>query len=172
MPVNIECWRASIGKYNCIRFKLTHVPNATSYLTPSILSCYTREWINIICSLVILFVQILFLLSFIAISSEPILITCSIISDDYHCTIHQLITDSIYVPLLIIARFPRSRDAMFLIIDILRRCIILIIICRMLLMLAGDIESNPGPKCGGKLSFAVWNLNSLVARDSSKINLN
>ena len=41
----------------------------------------------------------------------------------------------------------------------------------MLLMLAGDIESNPGPKSGGKLSFAVWNLNSLLARDGSKISL-
>ena len=38
-------------------------------------------------------------------------------------------------------------------------------------MLAGDIESNPGPKSGGKLSFAVWKLNSLLARDGSKISL-
>ena len=38
-------------------------------------------------------------------------------------------------------------------------------------MLAGDIEQNPGPKTNGKLSFAVWNLNSLLARDGSKIPL-
>ena len=43
------------------------------------------------------------------------------------------------------------------------------------LLLAGDVHVNPGPpishKLAGKLSFAHWNLNSLLTRNKSKINL-
>ena len=167
MPVSLEYWRASIGNYNCIKHKPTH-PNVSddeSDLTPDKLIRILRDWIHIICSLILLFVQILFLLSFIAICSGPVLIICSLLSDDYNCTLHQLISGTVYVPLTIIAHFRRPIDATFLIIDILQCCFMLLIICSMLLMLAGDIEPNPGPKYGGKLSFAVWNLNSLLARD-------
>jgi len=47
-------------------------------------------------------------------------------------------------------------------------CLIAATINSMLLLLAG-IEKNPGPEPGGKLSFATWNVNSLLARQRAKI---
>ena len=45
------------------------------------------------------------------------------------------------------------------------------VICqRLLLLLAGDIHPNPGPQYG-KLKFGHWNLNSLLAREKSKLPL-
>ena len=41
---------------------------------------------------------------------------------------------------------------------------------RLLLLLAGDINPNPGPQYG-KLKFGHWNLNSLIAREKSKLPL-
>ena len=40
-----------------------------------------------------------------------------------------------------------------------------------LLMLAGDIESNPGPQIDNCLKFFHWNLNSICARNKVKISL-
>ena len=42
-----------------------------------------------------------------------------------------------------------------------------------LLMLCGDIESNPGPRCNSSQSFSIyhWNLNSIAAYNFSKISL-
>ena len=42
---------------------------------------------------------------------------------------------------------------------------------RFLLILAGDVHSNPGPTLNGKLKFGHWNLNSILARNKSKITL-
>ena len=39
-----------------------------------------------------------------------------------------------------------------------------------IIMLSGDVHPNPGPLCG-KLNFGHWNLNSLLARDKSKLPL-
>ena len=41
-----------------------------------------------------------------------------------------------------------------------------------LLLLAGDIETNPGPHTGNCLKFCHWNLNSICARDYIKISRN
>ena len=38
-------------------------------------------------------------------------------------------------------------------------------------MLAGDIESNPGPQIDNCLKFFHWNLNSICARNKVKISL-
>ena len=146
MPVSLGYWRARIGSNNCITFNLTHIPNETSHFMPSTIICFIRDWINIICSLTLLFVQILFLLSFIAIFSGPILIICSLLYDHHLCTLYQLTTVSVYISLVIVEHFPRPRDVRYLTIGILRCCFILLVICRMLLMLVGDIESNPRPK--------------------------
>ena len=42
-----------------------------------------------------------------------------------------------------------------------------------LLMLCGDIESNPGPRPNAGQSFSIchWNLNSIAAHNFSKISL-
>ena len=40
-----------------------------------------------------------------------------------------------------------------------------------LLMLSGDIESNPGPQIENCLKFFHWNLNSICARNKIKISL-
>ena len=120
----------------------------------------------------LLFVQILFFLSFIVIFPEPFHITIwSLPSDKHNWTLHQIITGYVYVPFLILTHYPRSRDVVSFTINLIRCCFILLVICRMLLMLAGDIEPNPGPKPSRKLSFAVWNLNSLLARDGSNISI-
>ena len=42
---------------------------------------------------------------------------------------------------------------------------------RMLLLLCGDIETNPGPQSNCCLKFFHWNLNSICARGSIKIPL-
>ena len=42
---------------------------------------------------------------------------------------------------------------------------------RALTLLAGDIESNPGPQINNCLKFFHWNLNSICARESIKIPL-
>ena len=36
-----------------------------------------------------------------------------------------------------------------------------------LLLLSGDIESNPGPKRSSNIKFCHWNLNGLAAHDST-----
>ena len=46
----------------------------------------------------------------------------------------------------------------------------LLLVSSMLLIMAG-IESNPGPQSKKNLSFAVWNLDSLPARDYARIPL-
>ena len=41
------------------------------------------------------------------------------------------------------------------------------------LILSGDIEINPGPNISllnGKINFGFWNLNSILAREGSKMN--
>ena len=41
------------------------------------------------------------------------------------------------------------------------------------LVLSGDIESNPSPittQLNGRINFGFWNLNSILARDGSKLN--
>ena len=41
------------------------------------------------------------------------------------------------------------------------------------LVLTWDIESNPGPsitQLNGRINFGFWNLNSILARDGSKLN--
>ena len=41
----------------------------------------------------------------------------------------------------------------------------------LLLLLSGDIETNPGPKRSSNIKFCHWNLNSLVAHDFIKVPL-
>ena len=89
----------------------------------------------------------------------------------------------LYLILLMICCLSRFVHSMFFVIstymrkrtivpfvDMLSLCSLLTLVVRLLIM-AGDIELNPGPNMCGKLSFGVWNLNSLLARDGSKIHL-
>ena len=166
MPVDIECWRAGIGVFNGINFIEKQIHNKTSHQIPFLLISSIREWIQFICSPVLLFIQILFFLSFIIIFSGPFLITTWLPPfDDYTCTPYPVFTGSVYIPFVILTRFSKYADVISLTINLIRCLFMLLVIDYMLLMLAGDIESNPGPKISGKLSFAVWNLNSLLARD-------
>ena len=41
----------------------------------------------------------------------------------------------------------------------------------LLLLLSGDIETNPGPKRSSNITFFHWNLNRLGAHDSVKVSL-
>ena len=43
------------------------------------------------------------------------------------------------------------------------------VILKMLLLSSGCVESNPGPD--NKITFGVWNLDSLLTRDKHKIGL-
>ena len=46
-----------------------------------------------------------------------------------------------------------------------------IFVIKMLLIISGSVEINPGPHVSKNLSFAVWNLDSLPARDFARIPL-
>ena len=46
-----------------------------------------------------------------------------------------------------------------------------VIVLQMLLFISGSVEINPGPPSPKELSFAVWNLDSLPARDFARIPL-
>ena len=46
-----------------------------------------------------------------------------------------------------------------------------IFVIKMLLIISGSVEINPGPHMSKNLSFAVWNLDSLPARDFARIPL-
>ena len=45
------------------------------------------------------------------------------------------------------------------------------LVLRLLLLQSGDVEPNPGPPSPKLLSFAVWNVDSLLARDNVKKSL-
>ena len=64
----------------------------------------------------------------------------------------------------------KPSDAAFLIsIDILLSNIAFYEIKNMLLIVSGSVHPNPGPENKSRLSFGVWNLDSLLAREGCKI---
>ena len=93
------------GVFNGINFIDKQIPNKTSHQIPFLLISSIGEWIQFICSPVLLFIQILFL-SFIIIFSGPFLITTwSPLFYDYTCTLYPVFTGSVYIPFVILTCF-------------------------------------------------------------------
>ena len=147
MPVDISLWRARIGSF--LRY-YSLVKSNSSHRSFSVLHIFglslllTLAWPLVISALLVtLVLLILYKKNVFLMNFSKI-----IYSKNFRtlCKIMILFSDLLALNQLFIA-----------------------VILKMLLLSSGCIESNPGPD--NKITFGVWNLDSLLTRDKHKIGL-
>ena len=159
MFIDVTFWRARIGLFNSFKTKKTkQTKNGRCSSLLRIILFAIKAKIRKYSSFCILFTYISFIFS-----SLVIILPCHYISSAFSKPIStDPLTNFALVPLFIIKlSYVKSGN---LLIDIMIFLKMLLTIICMLLFLSGDLELNPGPR-GGQLTFATWNLNSLLARE-------
>ena len=175
--VSTEQWRGTIGCFNVLRkhFK-THSTGCEPFLLFSKLNDFLYPFkINFLLFLSIIHgVLILFGFSFMVIIMLPCfsIVHLSLCFFLFPHTIPSL--SGFSFSLFIVFSLPKSvsfltKKLLLLTID-MNNCAFFLCVLNILLIMAG-IESNPGPISKKNLSFAVWNLDSLPARDYARIPL-
>ena len=146
MPINLVSWRARIGVYNIIKIKVSKVSRDTSFSILLTLFAYIISYrIKLCCSLMILFTQIFFTISFLTIFVGSSFLICYIFSSNSP-SLCKIFTDIAVFPILFLKPSSLRNIVVHLLSDMLRYCIVFYFIHIMLLLLSGDIELNPGPK--------------------------
>ena len=174
--INIEQWRSSIGHFNSHKNTL-HTPADTCkfFLIFVHLMNYLRFFKDYLLPfLVIIFnITLLFGYSFMFVT----LFTCLTISRMGLWLVYPDLfspRSEIYVTLYLAFSFPKTLSRLFrkfLSFDFMESNVAFrLLVLGTLLVMAG-IETNPGPTSRRNLSFAVWNLDSLPARDYARIPL-
>ena len=177
MPgVNIEQWRGSIGRFNVHKNpQSTSADRCKSFL----ISTYLKNFLNFFKTHTFLafslFYSITFLFGFSCMAlTLSVLITLIRLGFAYVFFCDPVFSsEDISLTLYLVFSFPRFMSSFIrtLVINPIKSNIAFqLLVVGMLLIIAG-IESNPGPITKKNLSFAVWNLDSLPARDYARIPL-
>ena len=176
MGVSIEQWQGSIGRFNAFKYNprsstdrckhfllLEHTMRYFAYLED------LRFAISLIFSIILLFGFCLMITLLLILATLVLVVFWTFFSDSF------LSCGNISLALYMIFLFPKFISLPF------RNCAcvvhrmkiniaFLLSVVSLLLIMAG-IETNPGPNPRKNLSFAVWNLDSLPARDYARIPL-
>ena len=185
MPVNIIIWRQRIGTFNCI--KLSKSEKGTSYSFHSFLSGlffvfwyllkFTHDLLplKLICGVFSIF----FYCNLILFFSTLVLFYKFLINLVYHlCRGRVSIcygTDlalPFFITVISLSRMMTRKSAISLFLSFFISNLKFILrILQILLISSGSVEINPGPDDNKQniLSFAMWNLDSLPARDFSRV---
>ena len=175
--VNINQWRGSIGQFNILRNSqkspITHKTFLISTEFMKYLSFFHGH-ILFVLSLIQGF-SVIFGFSCMAIFLFPSIFLVQMVLGNLLCP-HSISTcRNISLSCYLVFSFPKF--ILLLIKKLLSKLnsmahnfAFLLLVSSMLLIMAG-IESNPGPQSKKILSFAVWNLDSLPARDFARIPL-
>ena len=195
MPVSLVVWRVSIGSFYFIL-----VPSCAIRGTEKNFSNLFRECLHAIlaiCNSPILKlffgVAMLFCYCFFIVSLFPIILFCSLVFTNVHDILFYdsqwsapsskiyLVIDSFFIANLLIKYiYPVTVNLMCITLKAvihlftnISNSFFSLTICRMLLLISGSVEKNPGPKRHEKnsLSFAMWNLDSIPARDYCRLPL-
>ena len=163
MGVSIANWRVRIGLFNCNIVKKIGVTSSSSSISNDLLLIIL--FLKLCSSVAFLFLSSLFFVAFLIIHSKSTFLFYHIFSQYslVECFSHCLV-----IPAYTLKLNTRISNIPALACNIPKICLIAATINSMLLLLAG-IERNPGPMPGGKLSFANWNVNSLLARQRAKL---
>lgn len=157
MGVSLSNWRVRIGLFNCKSVKIKcHSPASTNISNDLLLIIRFLKLCN---SIAFLFLSTLFFVSYLALQSRSTFFLYYIFSK---FTLSECISHSISLPAYILKFNKKLSKGAALACTIPNACLIAATINSMLLLLAG-IEKNPGPRPDGKLSFATWNVGSLLA---------
>ena len=168
MNISIEIYRARIGIRNAVKTKNKGTKND---------SCLVSILKEILLNKLVLLLVLYYLISLFAIAifviSSYLLVNTALISyyvifQESYLSIKKHIQITISLPFLLIKHGNKITKCLrFFIIS---QCFSLI--NRMLLLMAGNNLKNPGPKSKKtSLSFAVWNMDSILARNGVKIPL-
>ena len=175
MPVDNSAWRARVGLYNCRLLKLKGLLHKsfslydllTYFKPPPLLICFSN--------VLLIFGIIMYMFSLIFNAAQHIVFHffCLSISPSPFSIFRNIVTSNLRL-ISILMKIHTTRlkpsDAAFLIsIDILFLNIAFYEIKNMLLIVSGSVHPNPGPQNKSRLSFGVWNLDSLLAREGCKI---
>ena len=161
MGVSIANWRVRIGLFNCKLLKKAGVSSPSNVSDDLLLIIRCLKLCN---SIAFLFLSSLFFVSFLTTHWKSTFFLHYLSSQH---SLAECISHSILIPAYTL-NLNTGRFTPTLVCTIPKICLIAATINSMLLLLAG-IEKNPGPGPGGKLSFATWNVNSLLARQRAKI---
>ena len=147
-------WRSSIGSFHC-RFR---VCSSSSTGNPPSESNFTALSLNMSQLLVLL--SNLLSAPFIHILLLIFVITDIICTTLLHCSRVVILSDS--------QSYPISKKTFVAFCLFSLNSSFISIIIRSLLVQSGNVETNPGPPPPKLLSFGVWNVDSLLARDGVK----
>ena len=177
MPVSVTAWRQRIGCFYCFKISKSRTVSKPSSFLSALSSWFSRlsifEYLPI---RVILGFALLFLYSaVILLSFIWVLLYHEIVSnflyifsncDFYYYFVAYYSTSTVFPMSILLAKkvfacfsFNNFHFVLF--------------VLSILLVSSGSVETNPGPKPDIKnyLSFAMWNLDSLPARDYSRISV-
>ncbi len=175
--VSVAQWRGNIGRFNTFRYHpSTHSTGNDPFLIFMMFNDFLYPLVTRFKLLLSLIygILIVFGFSFMVIISLP----CFLIVHIGLCTLFPVYTSRSFsdfsYPLFLVFSLPKGLSLAIKILlltihDRMDNFAYFLCIVNMLLIMAG-IESNPGP-IKKNLSFAVWNLDSLPARDYARIPL-
>ena len=175
--VSIDQWRDRIGRFNAPKkFKGTPVQISKYFLISSQLMVYSKflqENILLSISLLYNFI-ILFGFCFMVITLLSLFTLTHFLSVWTSCSDSFFSHREALVNLYLVFKFPKLmfiliKKAMHYLNPMENNLAFRLLVSSILLIMAG-IETNPGPSCKN-LSFAVWNLDSLPAREYARIPL-
>ena len=119
-----------------------------------------------------LFSLALFFISLILILNIIISIGSIFVLQPYRFTARKHLHFTISFPFLLLNLVARSNKLITIFSQFVILSLTFSLINRILLVMSGNVALNPGPKNKKKyVSFAVWNMDSLLARDGAKIPL-
>ena len=175
MPVDIVMWRQRIGIFNCYKLTRSGTFHSGNFLISEcvkkfVLSVRRSLLANILIGLPTLFLHCVVLLFLFLVSFSLFLILqylSHILSPGFHTPCGHFLNLSLVMALKI-SKFP---DTLYESCNFVRcNMFYKLIVIMMLLFVSGSVELNPGPGHDLKsFSFAMWNLDSLPARDYSRI---
>ena len=176
MPVEITAWRAKIGLFNCYKKVSSTFPNTTTLQIDS--SDFLKMIFVIKCFLVVMFNMLfsIYILAFLYFSIDKTIIFWLFIGGSRSpWFIFQNLTASpayglrylltIHIKNSIWTKFDFARITFL---DILFLDIAYFDIKNLLLIISGNVHPNPGPGNKSRISFGIWNLDSLLTRDACK----
>ena len=164
-------WRGSIGLFNVQKNpQRTSVDNHKPFLISSNLKKYLNFFhvrLSLVLSLIYSII-LLFGLSCMAITLFVLITFIHLGFGYFICPDSVFSCRNISYTLYLVFSFPKF--IYFLVINPMKNIAFQLLVLGMLLIMAG-IESNPGPTSKKNLSFAMWNLDSLPARNYARIPL-
>ena len=182
MGVSVIQWRANVGMFNinckCKRSSGVSHPNGDleHENVQTCIAILVHTFRTLLGLLIIFGYSLMFICVFtLSIVSYTILslLHGSIFDFNYSKFFSEIFGMTVYFPYLIFNLHRNIYAVCSSCSKKVKNLLFYVVVLQLLLIISGTVEINPGPKPSGKsnLSFAVWNLDSLPARDFARIPL-